>query len=592
MIKALLFALLAYVLISFDDVQTIVAGVAIFIVGMLFMEDGFKAFSGGALQEVLGKWTDKVPKAIFTGFATTAVVQSSSLISLITISFLSAELITLSQGVGIIFGSNIGTTATSWIVSTFGVKIKIAHYAMPILIFGVLFKFMKSKTYRGLGDVLLGLGFIFLGIGFMKEGFETLKEGIDLAQFHIDGFLGIFTYILVGAVATVIVQSSSATMAIIIVAIANNQILYIDAIALAIGSNIGTTVTAVIGSLTSGANGKRLALAHLIFNMITGFFAIALIYQLMGLVDVLSVKVGIADDDYAMKLTLFHTIFNLMGVMIVSPFIHPLVRFLEGRFNDDSQHKSGEPKYLDSSAMETSLSATTAIRKESEHLYKNSLEIIVHGLSLHRKDIFSDKSLEKIMESSTKPYDIDIDRMYQVTVKNLYGDIIRFATMANDTLSRRDSKYIYSLKIANRGVVRAIKDIEKVQDNFNIYINHANESIRNEYNFLRKKIVTLLRELRRIENMEADFTEAILTIEVLKDNMKDIDIVENGRIDELIRDQKIDSKMTTSLINDSIYIYNVSNRLLEFAETVWADNEILREYDEDLETKGSRIHEN
>jgi len=584
MFKAVLFLSLTYVLVMFQDVQTIIAGVAIFIVGMMFMEEGFKSFTGGALQDVLRSWTNRVPKAIFTGFFTTAIVQSSSLISLITISFLSAELITLTQGVGIIFGSNIGTTATAWIIATFGVKIKIAYYAMSIIIFGVIFKFMQSKTYKGIGDIFLGLGFIFLGIDFMKEGFETLKNGIDLAQFHIEGFLGVFVYILVGAIATVIVQSSSATMAIIIVAVATNQIAYIDAIALAIGSNIGTTVTAVIGSLTSGANGKRLAVAHFIFNFATATVTIASVYYLIDFIDYIAPMVGIGEKDYAMKLTLFHTIFNVIGVLLVAPFIKPLVKFLESLFIGQRQ-KSGVSKYIDKSSMDTSLSAVTALRKESEHLYHNSLEIILHGLSLHRKDVFSEKEVDKILVSSHTVIDININRMYQVTVKNLYGDIIRYSTLAQENMNGQDSKYIYSLKIVNRGMVRAIKDIEKVQNNFNLYINHKNEIIRDEYNTLREKLIHILREISRVEKMGYNFSEAIFTLEVLKESMHKIDIVKNGRIDKLIRDGQIDSEMTTSLINDSIYTYNVANRLIEFSETVWADSEILREYDEDLESE-------
>jgi phosphate:Na+ symporter len=578
LLKTIFLLILAYVLISFENIQMIVAGVSVFIVGMIFMEDGFKSFTGGTLKDILRSWTNSTPKAIFSGFLTTAIVQSSSLVSLITISFLSAELIVLSQGVGIIFGSNIGTTATAWIVSTFGVKIKIAHYAMFIIIFGVIFKFMNSKTLKGVGDVLLGLGFIFLGIDFMKEGFETLKEGIDLAKFHIDGFLGVLTYIFVGALATVIVQSSSATMAIIIVALAGNQILYIDAIALAIGSNIGTTITAIIGSLTSNSNGKRLAVAHLVFNFTTGLIAIVFIYQLMDLIEVLAPIVGISETDYAMKLTLFHTIFNLIGVLVLSPFIPMLVNYLEKLFKEQ-RLKSGEPKYLDSGSLDTPISALTSIVKESEHLYKNSLEIIVHGLSLHRKDVFSEKEMEKILRESTKSFDIDIDRMYSVTVKTLYGDIIKYSSLAQEKMGMEDSKYIYSLKIVNRGMVRAIKSIEKVQKNVNTFINHDNIAIRNEYNFLRGKIITILRELQKVRDLQDNFSEAILLIEILKESAKDIDSINNGRIDDLIRKDLIDTKMATSLINDSIYIYNVANRLIEFAETVWADNEILREYD-------------
>ena len=178
----------------------------------------------------------------------------------------------------------------------------------------MIFRFNENKSYQGMGNVLVGLGFVFLGIGYMKEGFESLKAGLNLAQFAIEGYLGVLVYILIGAVATVVIQSSSATMALIITALATGQIEYTNALALAIGANIGTTVTAIIGALSSNANGKRLAVAHFIFNIITGFIAILFLYQLADLVDVLSVSLGIGETDYAMKLALFHTIFNVIGV--------------------------------------------------------------------------------------------------------------------------------------------------------------------------------------------------------------------------------------------------------------------------------------
>ncbi|MDH3632581.1 MAG: Na/Pi symporter, partial [Gammaproteobacteria bacterium] len=247
-IAPLLFLLFAWFIVSNDDAKTIIAGIAIFLIGMHYMEDGFKLFSGGTLEIVLERFTSTTPRAIGTGFLATAVVQSSSLVSVIIISFLSAELIGLTQAVGVVFGSNIGTTATAWLVSSFGLKIKIAHYALPMLIFGVMLQFSKQNAYKGIGSVMIGLGFIFLGIAYMKEGFETMKQGLDLAEYAMAGYLGVFVYVLFGAVATVIIQSSSATMAIIITALATGQIDYINALALAIGANVGTTVTAILGA--------------------------------------------------------------------------------------------------------------------------------------------------------------------------------------------------------------------------------------------------------------------------------------------------------------------------------------------------------
>ena len=261
------------------------------------MQDGFKLLSGGVLEKLLQKFTSNTFYAIITGFFSTALVQSSSIISLVVISFLSVELLTLVQGIGIIFGSNLGSTTTAWIVSSLGVDVKISIYAMPMILFGVILRFSKSNSYKGIGNVLLGLGFIFLGISYMKDGFDTLKNSIDLASYAMEGPLGIIVYILIGGIATVVIQSSAATLAIIITALSAGSIIYINAIALVIGANVGTTFTAILASLASNENGKRVAFAHFTFNIITATIITVFIYQFQDLVDYLAPYLGISEDN-------------------------------------------------------------------------------------------------------------------------------------------------------------------------------------------------------------------------------------------------------------------------------------------------------
>jgi len=564
---------IAYLLFSNHDAKTIIAGIAIFLIGMVFMEDGFKLFSGGLLEKVLEKSTKTVPKAIGTGFLATAIVQSSSLLTIIVISFLSAELITLSGAIGVIFGSNIGTTTTAWIVSAFGVKIKIAHYAMPMLIFGVIFRFNKNKTYQGLGNILVGLGFVFLGIGFMKEGFEAMKAGLDLAQFAMDGYLGIFVYILIGAIATIVIQSSSATMAIIITALATGQIEYVNALSLAIGANIGTTVTAIIGSLSSNSNGKRLAVAHFIFNIVTGFIAIVFIYQLADLVDVLSAKIGIGDTDYAMKLALFHTIFNVIGVLAVSPFTSKMVVFLEGLFKE-KRDTTERAKYLDDIVIAVPESALAALDKEVTHLYDNATEVLSHAISLHRHEFIGKDNISEIVKNSSAKIEIDIGRFYKIRIKDLYGDILHYATLSQDNMDEIQTRMVYYYKVASKDIVEAIKDAKELQKNINLYQKGKNEVIKSEYNFLREKIANTLDKLHEIRSYDDDM-EILVKVKILKEEIKELDIIESGRIDALIRNNSINPKMATSLINDAFFAYDISKRLVEVAVTLWIkDKEI------------------
>ena len=571
---------LAYLLFINNDAKVIITGIAIFLIGMIFMEDGFKLFSGGILEKVLSKVTNNIPKAIFTGFISTSIIQSSSLISVIVISFLSAGLISLSGAIGVIFGSNIGSTTTAWIVSSFGMEIKIAAFAFPMIIFGVIFQFSKDKTYKGLGNVLLGLGFVFLGISYMKDGFDTLKNGIDLSQFAMEGSLGILVYILIGIVATVVIQSSAATMALIITALMTNQILYINALELAIGANIGTTVTAVVAAISSNANGKRLAVAHFIFNIITAIIAIVFLYQLANMVDFLSTKVGISEDNYAMKLALFHTVFNVIGVLVVSPFTYKLETFLQTLFKDEKTSIL-KPLYLDDVVITMPDAALEAIKNETIHLYDNATEVISHALYLHRHNYLGSQDISAVVKNSNTQINIDINDFYTNKIKSLYGDIIHFSILAQENMDENYKNRIYSYKLASKDIVEAIKDIRDLHKNISIYLKSENIYIKDEYNNLRINIAKTINIINDLRNNKDD-VEVLSNLEVLKEDIKKLDDLRNNRIDTFIRENKISTTMATSLINDSGYAHNISKKLIEVAKILWIEDKQIQELGEEL----------
>lgn len=558
--------LLAFILFTNEDVQTIIAGITIFLIGMVFMEDGFKLFSGGVMESILKKATSSVPKAIGAGFVATAIVQSSSLLTIIVISFLSAELISLSGAIGIIFGSNIGSTTTAWIVSAFGVKIEIAQFALPMITFGVVFRFNKNRSYQGIGTILIGLGFVFLGIAYMKEGFDTMKNGIDLASYAMDGYLGVLVYVLIGSIATIVIQSSSATMALIITALALGQIEYFNALQLAIGANIGTTVTAIIGSINSNANGKRLAVAHLVFNLVTAIVAIVFLYQLASFVTYASSMIGIDAKDYAMQLALFHTLFNVLGILIVAPFTSYLVKFLESLFIQEEN--VDKARYLDDVVINVPEAAIEAIRKEVEHLYDNAVEVISHALSLHRHQYLGCKDMPSMIKSSDKDIYTDINTFYDTNIKEIYGQILYFATMAQENMSEEQKSKVYELKISCRDIVESVKSVREIQKNIKIYLNSNNEIMKEQYNNIRTEIAETIDTINTIRNMEDDL-DILSSIELLRKEVDKLDVIENGNIDNLIRTNQIRTKMATSLINDSSFAYDISKNLINTAAVLW-----------------------
>ena len=559
---------LAYGFWISPDFKEISAGVAIFLFGMLFLEEGFKAFTGGLLEKILQKTTDKLWKSLSFGVISTTLMQSSSLVSVITISFLSAGLISLAAGIGIVFGANLGTTTGAWLIAGFGLKVKISAYAMPMLVFGIILVFQKSRHLKGIGYILAGLGFLFLGIHHMKEGFEAFRTTIDLKAFAVSGYPGLFLFAALGVAATVIMQSSHATLVIIITALSVQQITYENGLALAIGANVGTTITAIIGSMSSNVQGKRLAGAHLIFNLVTALIAITFIYQIMTAVDSISAAVGIAADDYTLKLAVFHTIFNSIGIIVMIPFISKLVDFLT-RYMPEKTLTVAMPKYLSEAAESIPDIAIESVRKETIHLYDNAFAIIAHGLSLHRHDIISERNFDEIIESNNKPIAINIDDEYSRNVKGLYGDIVSFISRAQVQMTSEQGNELFELRSVGRDIVEAIKDTKHLHKNLSVYITSDNHFIRDEYNLIRKNMMSVLRSLD-----EAKKGGDILELDNLKLEMQLNDTTANGKLEELIHKNKISAEMATSLMNDTSYAYDVIRKLLQMGEILFATGDL------------------
>ena len=575
---------LVYLLYVNEDSKYIVAGVAVFIIGMQFMEDGFKFFSGGILEKLIANSTNTNSKAIFLGITATAILQSSSLIAIIVISFLSAKIISLAGALGVVFGSAVGTTATTWIVSTLGVKIDIAAFALPMIIFGVIFRFYKNRNFQGVGNILLGLGFVFLGIGYMKDGFEDLKQGIDLAQFAIDGYAGIIVYTLIGAFATVIIQSSSATMALTVTALVTGQIVYINAMAIAVGANIGTATTAALGAMVSNANSKRMAVGLFIFKGITAVITLASLYLMIDFVDYISKYLGIKSDDWAMKLAVFHTLFNLVGLIVFSFFIPKLVIFLKKLFVEEKESYITKPKFLDMEVVAVPFAALKATRKETIHLYDNASEVLSHAIMLHRHRYIGKSNISKIVKESSDIIDLNIDEFYESRIKSLYSDIIDYSIYFINELDDEKRSYLNDLRNACRDIAESVKNTKELQKNIKKYISSNNGYIKDEYNYIREAIAKTINTINEIKNSK-DEIDVLSKSELLKEYLKGLDVIATRRIDILIREKRIDKKMATSLLNDSYHANLIISRLISVSKVLWIQDLTIKELGEDYEAK-------
>jgi len=566
-----IFLLLAYGFAVSADFKTITAGVAIFLFGMLSLEEGFKTFTAGTLERILKASTNSLSKSMTFGVVATSIMQSSSLVSVITISFLSAGLLELASGIGIIFGANLGTTTGAWLVAGFGLKVNLSAYAMPMLVFGIILVFQQAKSLKGAGYVLAGVGFLFLGIHYMKDGFASFGQTINLADYTMTGYPGIVVFASIGLTATFVMQSSHATLILILAALAAQQVSYENALALAIGSNIGTTVTAIIGSIGSNTDGKRLALAHLIFNVVTGLIAIAGIYQLMIAVEWLSSRVGIAADNYTLQLALFHSLFNLMGIVVMLPLLQPLVRFLE-RVIVAEQDAIEKPKYLSDASLEIRDAAVEAVEKESIRLYDLATNVITDGLSVRRDALETEEKLKYVLKASTDVIDEDIDDLYERKLKALYGAIVEYVIRSRGGYSEgRMKEELTGIRQAGQHVIEAVKGVKHLRKNLIKSLQANDPTVRKEYDRLRKLILKMMREIDVVRTTGTG-SESVLPLDRLKLEIEEKTRQFSEGLDTLIRKGRIDVHTATSLMNDISYCQDICWDLVEAGSVLFSDS--------------------
>jgi phosphate:Na+ symporter len=508
---------------------------------------------------------------VLFGIVSTTLMQSSSLVSVIAISFLSAGLITLAAGIGIIFGANLGTTTGAWLIAGFGLKVDIAAYAMPLLAFGVILIFQSSKSLKGVGYILAGMGFLFLGIHYMKEGFETFKETINLAEYAVAGYPGLLLYTGIGIFATVVMQSSHATLVLTITALAAGQITYENALALSIGANVGTTITAILGSMSANEGGKRLAAAHLIFNVVTGIIAIAFIYQLVALVEGISGVVGIANDDYTLKLAVFHSVFNLIGIIVMLPLMNTMVVTLE-KYIPEKKPEVDQPKYLSGSSAEFPGTAVEAVRMETLRVYEASLRIIIDALGMKNTDVLSTVDLEQTVAAQQQIHMFDIDAMYERHIKGIYSAIVAF--ISDTAFSRREeqSAELQWFREANTCLVEAVKDTGLLQKNLVYFVGSENLEMRNVYNRIRVQVGQIIRDLEEMRATGGGVMD-ILSLDALKLMVDEEQGQINQTLTKLIGTRAITPAMGSSLINDSVYAHDIAMNLIQAAQTIFVADE-------------------
>jgi phosphate:Na+ symporter len=325
----------------------IAGGLCLFLYGMKVMSDGIQQAAGDRLQRILGLMTGNRLAGVLTGFAVTAIIQSSSATTVMVVSFVNAGLLTLTQSIGVIMGANIGTTVTAWIVSLVGFSLNLSSLALPAVGIGFIAGVIKWK-YRNLGEVILGFGLLFLGLDFLTRSMPSLGSSMDFIAGLSDlGFASTLIGAGAGLAMTLITHSSSASTAIMLTMAFNGVVTYEMAAAMILGANVGTTIDAALAAIGTKTAAKRAALVHVLFNVIGAVWAVLLLKPLLALVELVSpgeVVPGMVQNALIpAHLAMFHTIFNVVNTIFFFPFVKPYAALVSFLVKDD---KAGaEPEH-------------------------------------------------------------------------------------------------------------------------------------------------------------------------------------------------------------------------------------------------------
>lgn len=467
------------------DLWRLAAGLGLFLFGMQQLEQALTQLAGRSFKKFLSQYTARPVKGVLAGAVSTAALQSSSVVSLIVLAFVGTGIISLASALGIVFGANLGTTMTGWIVATIGFKLDIEALALPLIAIGGLGVVWSAAGTRraGFSHFIVGLGLMLMGLEFMKSGAlvaTTLFDPTALAGYPPIVFL------LVGLLLTAIIQSSSATIMITLSALYAGAIPLESAAAIAIGADLGTTVTALLGSMAGSAAKKRVAAAVVMFNVVADTIAFLSLAPLLRLItDV----IGLSDPLFA--LVAFHSLFNLIGIVIFLPAIPLLSKWLDRRFREEETPLLRHIKASDTAVAEAALENIT---RETWRLIDQAAAFNQATLDLPPDHTFYDSREDRKGVCVFSP-DVDYDRCY-AELKQLEGEILRHAlALQSRSLDAAESERLSQVIPSIRNAVQAAKSMKdvhadlvlfrgSVNDRFNAYFGQFREAAREFYEAL------------------------------------------------------------------------------------------------------------
>lgn len=573
---------------GFGQALQLIGALGLFLFGMKVMSDSLLLLAGNRMRGILATMTSNRFLGISTGFLITSVIQSSSATTLMVVSFANASLLTLPEAISVIMGANIGTTITAWLITILGFKVSMSEIALPLVGFGFLFMFSKKERSKNWGGFIIGFAILFIGLQFLKEAMPNINENPGILQFLNQytgmGFGSVLLFLFIGTLLTIVIQSSSATMALTLLMTAEGWIPFELAAAMVLGENIGTTITANLAAIVSNYQAKRAARAHLIFNLIGVGWMLLLFYPFLRGIELLEINFGgdspfVSAASVPVAISLYHTCFNVINTFVLVWFIKPITRIVEWAVPVRvlPVKDIDEPKYLDKNMMQFPETAIVTLVNESKHLFENAVfEIVTHAFNIHRDDLRSQIKTREVLKRSEKDLGANVRELYLTKVKTIYGAILQFASQAQSALklSSTQNNRIMEIKLANRKMVEIIRHAREVNRNIRLYGAEENPYMKKEYDFYRKLMIRHLRGIYM--NIPPTDIEAFRKdlMKLRKSSNQKLN-EHNDKIDQLIRDDNITTTMASSLVNDFDHLHDLLENTITVAELLYCRSDTL-----------------
>jgi phosphate:Na+ symporter len=476
----------------------LLGALGLFLFGMKAMSDGIQKAAGERMRDILNHISSNRFLGVFTGFLITAIIQSSSATTVMAVSFVNASLLTLRQAIGIIMGANIGTTVTGWIVSVFGFKVSISTIALPIIGIGLPLFFAKKEKLRYWGEFLIGFGILFIGLSFMNKIIPTLKadDVTFLAPFIDLGFLSTLIFVFAGILITVVVHSSSASMAIVLTLVHNNILPFEAGAAMVLGGNIGTTIDAFLASIGANLNARRAAFFHFFFNLFGTIIIIFLFHPFLLLVDLL-----VPGHNPELALAAFHTLFNIFNTVLLIGFVPQLTLLIE-KVIPARKHEGPVGRYrieyVKSTIQDMPETHIIRVRKEIsamadisermfnmfvEALHDPKMELGEVVLEAKKYEEYTDDMQEELSKYLVHCHSMEIGESTRVQLNNMFRIIQELESMSDSCLNlimALDRKNTKKLPF-HASAIEDMKPYTNLVKDFLFYIkNHLNEPIEND----------------------------------------------------------------------------------------------------------------